>query len=67
MELPVVRTIEEAKKVDPKQRVLIEVPGRVAREMLWLANMLTQPDQSEAGQLVTQLFSRFRPTGQKRG
>lgn len=52
-----VQNYQEAKKCSPDEIVLIEVPGKFARPVIWLVNMLNNPDKSEAGVLVRQLLS----------
>ncbi len=59
-DLPVVRTAEDAKNVAPGQRVLVEVPGESASQILWLTKMLQDPDDSEAGRAVKRLLAASR-------
>lgn len=60
-DLPVVRTVEEARNLEPGQRVLVEVPGDAAPQLLWLTNMLNEPDDSEVGRVVKRLLAVGEP------
>jgi hypothetical protein len=60
---PVVRTREEAKNLEPGQRVLVEVRGEFAAEVLWLDSMLENPDESEPGRAIKRLLAAEKRPG----
>lgn len=53
----VIKSYADAKAVSPDEMVLLEVPGQHARAIYWLVHTLSNPDGSEAGQLVRQLIN----------
>lgn len=57
---PVIRRREEASNLDPDERVLVEVRGEFAAEMLWLDAMLANPDDSEPGRAIKRLLTAER-------